>query len=58
MTKLAEDIGRLNKATFEVKDLKLEIDKMQIEIQAKITMLSSMDTEKKLAQILNEIKRA
>lgn len=41
-----------------MKDLKFEIEKIQIELQAKSTMLSSMDTEKKLKGLLQDLERS
>jgi len=58
LPKLAAEIERLCKTTFEVKDLKVELEKIQIEIQAKSTLLSSMDTEKKLKQLLSDLEGA
>jgi predicted nucleic acid-binding Zn-ribbon protein len=58
LPKLAAEIERLRKTTFEVKDLKIELEKIQIEIQAKSTLLSSMDTEKKLKQLLTDLEGA
>ena len=58
LPKMAKDIEKLKKSTFVVKDLRFELDKIQIDLEIKATMLSSMDTEKKLKELRDAIDEA
>ncbi|CDW90226.1 UNKNOWN [Stylonychia lemnae] len=58
LSNLAREIDRLKKVTVDVKILNIEIEKIQIEILAKSTMLSSMDTEKRLKSLLKQVSHA
>ena len=55
---MAKDIERLKQNTFMVKDLKLDIDKLKFEIEAKVNLLSSMDTDKRLKSLLDQVEDA
>ena len=52
---MAKDIEKLKKSTFVVKDLRFELDKIQIDLEVKNTLMSAMDTEKKLKELNDAI---
>lgn len=56
VARLIKDIEKLKQQDQSIKNLKFELEKIQLEIVAQSSLLQSMDTEKKLRYLLSDIQ--